>query len=348
MSFLMFPSSSLQKKQPNIAIIIPVYNIATYLHECLDSILNQSYTKFTVFAINDGSTDESGAILNSYAAIDKRIIVLNQKNSGQGVARNLALDLIDKDGTFDYVSFIDGDDKVAPNFLSLLIQVATQNQSDITVCGFFIFDDMGTTTIEGKPNPKGYLNKEEFVKLIFAQCRWKHAYGAGGMVWKKLFSASTVKGVRFPTDRDMVEDELFCLCTALLANNISYVPEVLYGYRKRANSSVRNERFMLQLCKGRYQCIDVARKISNYSELVAVSSFAQSAVRLLKSTNSIPELNLKEFKTLLKKALKEDLIDKKTLRHFILFCDYPRMARIYFAQKKLLNSIKFWKHPQQN
>ena len=93
--------------QPKVAIIVPVYNVALYLRECLDSILTQTYTNFTVFAVDDGSTDESGAILDEYAVKDPRFIVIRQKNGGLSAARNAALDRIERDGTFEYVAFVD-------------------------------------------------------------------------------------------------------------------------------------------------------------------------------------------------------------------------------------------------
>ena len=104
--------------QPKVAVIVPVYNVASYLRECLDSILTQTYTSFTVFAVDDGSTDESGAILDEYAVKDLRLIVIHQKNGGISAARNAALDRIERDGTFQYVAFVDSDDKVLPDFLA--------------------------------------------------------------------------------------------------------------------------------------------------------------------------------------------------------------------------------------
>ena len=95
-------------KWPGVAIIIPVYNVAEYLRECLDSMLAQTYENFTVFAVDDGSTDDSGSILDEYAKKDKRIVAIHQKNAGQGAARNNALDRIEALGTFDYVTFADG------------------------------------------------------------------------------------------------------------------------------------------------------------------------------------------------------------------------------------------------
>ena len=76
------PQQTNTNTQPKVAVIVPVYNVASYLRECLDSILTQTYTSFTVFAVDDGSTDESGAILDEYAVKDLRLIVIHQKNGG--------------------------------------------------------------------------------------------------------------------------------------------------------------------------------------------------------------------------------------------------------------------------
>lgn len=73
------PQQTNTNTQPKVAVIVPVYNVASYLRECLDSILTQTYTSFTVFAVDDGSTDESGAILDEYAVKDLRLIVIHQK-----------------------------------------------------------------------------------------------------------------------------------------------------------------------------------------------------------------------------------------------------------------------------
>ena len=103
---------SANQKNPKIAIITPVYNTARYLRECLDSILSQTYKNFAVFTIDDGSTDDSGQILDEYAAKDCRIITIHKKNGGVSSARNTALDAIENDGSFDYITFVDSDDVV--------------------------------------------------------------------------------------------------------------------------------------------------------------------------------------------------------------------------------------------
>lgn len=250
---------------PKVAVVVPVYNVAPYLRECLDSLLAQTYTNFTIVVVDDGSTDESGEILDEYVEKIPYFDVIRQKNGGISSARNSALAYIENDGTFEYVAFVDSDDKVLPDFLAHLVRHAVQTQADITVCRLFTFNDNGQMKIEGHIQDTRIIDRDEFVELIFSTLRWDHACGAGGMVWKKLFKASVIKGIRFPCDRDIVEDELFCLLASRDAKIISFLSEALYGYRQRSNSAIRNERFNMQLFRGRALCIEVAKQLSDHS-----------------------------------------------------------------------------------
>ena len=76
-----------------ISIILPVYNVAKYLSECMDSVLKQTYSDLEVICINDGSTDDSLEILEEYASLDNRVVIINQENKGQGAARNKGIKL---------------------------------------------------------------------------------------------------------------------------------------------------------------------------------------------------------------------------------------------------------------
>ena len=99
--------------KPFFSIIIPVYNVAPYLHECLDSVLAQTFTDWEAICVDDGSTDGSGAILDEYAAKDRRFKIIHQENAGVSAARNVALALAHG----EYVAFVDADDAVAPYWL---------------------------------------------------------------------------------------------------------------------------------------------------------------------------------------------------------------------------------------
>lgn len=102
---------------PKFSIIIPVFNVEVYLNQCLDSIVNQSFSDFEVICINDGSTDNSLDILNNYAKKDNRFKVFTQENQGQGTARNKALDLAQG----QYVLFIDPDDWIESDMFKNLL-----------------------------------------------------------------------------------------------------------------------------------------------------------------------------------------------------------------------------------
>ncbi len=98
---------------PYISVIIPVYNAAAYLRECIDSLLSQTFTDWEALCVDDGSTDESGIILDEYAAKDRRIKVFHQSNKGVSAARNFALE----SAKGEYVCFLDGDDIFDRDFL---------------------------------------------------------------------------------------------------------------------------------------------------------------------------------------------------------------------------------------
>ena len=103
---------------PLVSVIVPVYNVAPYLEQCLDSIVNQSYRNLEIILVDDGSTDKSGAICDRYAEQDSRIQVVHKENGGQSSARNVALDMM----TGEWVLFVDSDDWIELNTLELLLE----------------------------------------------------------------------------------------------------------------------------------------------------------------------------------------------------------------------------------
>ena len=331
-----------EQKQPSVAIVVPVYNVFPYLRDCLDSILSQTYGNFTIFGVDDGSTDGSGDILDEYALKSSRVIVIRQKNNGISAARNAALDRIEKEGSFDYIAFIDSDDKVLPDFLTSLVQYAMQYEADITVCGYVKFDDEGIAKEEGGTCSGGIIDSDEFVELVFSKLRWRNVCGAGGMVWKNLFLASSIKGVRFSLDRDIIEDELFCLDAALGAKRFLFLPEKLYRYRQWSNSFVKREAVCWKMFNGRLLCIDSARKISERAAMIAVSAFADSVVDLFKRAKHFPVVNLEPYKYLVLRAAKKGVLHPRVLKRYLVFCDHPLRARFFWLMRKCLNVMRCW------
>lgn len=124
-------------KEPNISVIIPVYNEEKYIHECMDSLLNQTYSDFEIICVDDGSTDESLQILQEYAKLDSRVKILTQQNQYAGVARNNGL----KMARGKYVIFLDSDDYFQVNMLEKLFIKAEENMAEIVVFDGVFFDN---------------------------------------------------------------------------------------------------------------------------------------------------------------------------------------------------------------
>ena len=112
-----------------ISVIIPVYNVAGYLEECLNHIINQTFSDIEIICINDGSTDESPDILREFAKRDNRIQIINQKNRGLGATRNRGLEL----SKGDYVYFMDGDDYLELTALEELYELSEKYGLDFAM-----------------------------------------------------------------------------------------------------------------------------------------------------------------------------------------------------------------------
>src|SRR5690625_7031624 len=118
------------KERPAISIIVPVYNVNTYLEKCLKSILNQTFTDVEVIVVNDGSTDQSGLICDEYAEKDKRIKVIHQAKKGVSAARNTGINR----ATGDFIGFVDGDDYIDKSMYENLYQACMETGSSISIC----------------------------------------------------------------------------------------------------------------------------------------------------------------------------------------------------------------------
>jgi len=121
---------------PVVSVIIPVYNVASYLRECLDSLVNQTLAELEFIYINDGSTDDSLRILNEYAAKDNRFVIISQENQGQGAARNRGIEI----ARGEYIAFVDPDDWVDLNTFEVSYNEAKKTGVDIVHFDYYKFD----------------------------------------------------------------------------------------------------------------------------------------------------------------------------------------------------------------
>ncbi len=215
-----------------VSIIIPVYDVEKYLRECLDSIINQTYTDFEAICVNDGSPDNSLEILKEYAQKDSRIKIINKENGGVSAARNDALKIT----TGEYIMFVDSDDFIALNTLEEVVKAAEENPEANMVCfGIKAIDERNSTVDEYNWLKKWYhcpYNK------VFALAQWNFAKMPGVSVGK-LFKSSIIqqKNIQFYPFK---YNEDFVFSTEYLSHveKIRYIDKDLYNYRFRPNSAI--------------------------------------------------------------------------------------------------------------
>ena len=322
-----------------VAIVLPIFNTEQYLSDCLDSIINQTHKNFIIFAIDDESTDGSPNILKSYSIKDCRIHPIRIKNSGVSSARNVALESIEKNGDFDYISFIDSDDKLHPDFLESHLTSLVENNADISICGYAkLYGD--NITKHRRFLSLSCLAQKQFVLLIFSLKGFDKTSSSGGMIWKQIYKANILKDVRFSTEHNICEDELFNLKAATKAKKFIYIPKILYSYRQRENGTAltKNKEFSLQILRGRILCVQFAKSISTTLEAICLSAYIQSFVSIVKKKDILVDICTLNPATLA--AYRQGYLSRKNFYLFILFCQHPTLAQIYRHFRSLFYNCK--------
>ncbi len=207
----------MNKNNISVSVIVPVYNVALFLADCLDSIVNQTLQNIEIIAINDGSTDKSAEILEQYAQKDKRIKVITQENKGLSAARNVGIN----EAQGEFISFVDSDDWIDPAFLEKLYQAATAQKADIACCGIYWYGPEGKVTwIYEYPETSIALTlKEKLDKFRIPV--WNKIYNREKLIKNNLFFR---EGVRF-------EDTYFTMKTMESLGKGVWVTGVYYHYR---------------------------------------------------------------------------------------------------------------------
>lgn len=211
---------------PQISIIVPIYNVENYLHRCIDSILIQSYTNFELLLINDGSTDKSGQICDEYAKQDERIQVFHKENRGVSSARQLGIDK----ATGEYSIHIDSDDWVDPTMLMLMYQRIILNGTDILITDLFV--ETQRKTIYKKQRPTKLQSRCVLKEILIGSL-------FGGLQ-NKLLKHNLLKkyNIQFIPNINYCEDVLFW-CQLLQHNiTISYLDKSFYHYNQTNLNSI--------------------------------------------------------------------------------------------------------------
>ena len=201
-----------------ISVIVPVYNVESYLGQCLDSILAQTYRDIEIILVDDGSTDGCPQICDAYREKDSRVVVFHTENQGLSTARNLGLD----HAHGEWIMFVDSDDWVEPDFCRLPYEAAVEHRADLVIFEMAIIDLHGHT-ISRDYQKSGIISAENAV-----ECGHSAA-------WNKLYHRPLFTGIRYPIGQ-VAEDTAITHRLVYKAKTIVYLNDELYDYRKRKGS----------------------------------------------------------------------------------------------------------------
>ncbi len=204
---------------PDISVVVPVYKVESYLHRCVDSILNQSYQDFELILVDDGSPDRSGQICEEYASRDQRVHVIHQKNMGLSGARNTGIDWILANSSSRWITFVDSDDWIHPRMLECLEKAAEQQQTKISICGY--------EETSGK-NPQ--IRQEDLESTAWLPRKFYQEFFVNATIaCAKLYHISCFAECRFPLGMTH-EDEFLTYRLLFSCEKVAVVPAPLYAY----------------------------------------------------------------------------------------------------------------------
>lgn len=259
---------------PRLSIIVPVYKVEKYIHKCVDSILNQTFTDFELILVDDGSPDNCGKVCDDYAKQDSRVMVIHKENGGQSSARNRGLDV----AKGDLIGFVDSDDTIDNDMYEQMICFLDNNELDIVCCDTYL--------VRG--------NREK-IRLLFEEN--KLFCGNEGVeanlngqidnaVWNKVYKRHLFNDIRF-VEGIVYEDVRIMHVLFSKANRIGYISKAFYHYYKRKNSTIANsfnsksryncfvgykERLFFAVDKG-LDCVEVCRAQALSTALSTLTAF---------------------------------------------------------------------------
>ena len=218
-----------------LSFVIPVYNVEAYLPQCLDSILSQSGAECELVVVDDGSTDGSGRICDSYRERYPEIKVVHKPNGGLASARNAGMEVAEG----KYLAFVDSDDYIEVGSVSQLLHWIDTEQADVCFLELTKVYPDGTSESMGEELTRSRIHGQKTSDVLaFLAERPKFPGSACGKLFRRVFLEEN--GFRFPDDRRLSEDLIFCLNVYFGAASFDYLAFPYYCYRQARAGSITN------------------------------------------------------------------------------------------------------------
>ena len=328
-----------------ITVIVPVYNVENYLNKCLDSLINQTYKNLEIIVIDDGSTDNSGEICQEYAQKDNRITYVEQENGGLSDARNAGLERM----TGSYVTFVDSDDWVEPNYVEVLHNKLIGYQADIAIGNYYSYN-------EDEAMYYFHINGESYYEKLYDNISiFENLYDAKQMksfslisAWGKLYKAELFDYIRFDKGK-LGEDGYINQKLYLLVQKVIYINQGLYAYRQRSGSITKTwtEKWMHALVDAMSERITLLANmgypleehLAVYRQMLEVS-LANGQASGLSDTVTYKEFEMK--RTLLNQLSIQEQKEKKAI---VLAANYAYVEQVMTTIKSICyhnRSIRFY------
>lgn len=206
-----------------VSVIVPIYNVEEYINKCVDSILNQTFKEFELILVDDGSTDNSGNICDTYKSIDDRVHVIHKNNGGLSDARNFGIEA----ATGEFLYFIDGDDFIHEDTLESMYNSIMKTNSDIAICNMVRY--------YGETDTEKFYNPVEKMKVLDDNYRFETLKQPS--VCNKMFKAILFKNIKFPLKK-YYEDTFIYHELLFNARRVVLTGKDSYYYRSRRGSII--------------------------------------------------------------------------------------------------------------
>ncbi len=205
---------------PKISVIVPVYKVEAYLDRCVESILAQTFSDFELILVDDGSPDNCPVLCDQWAQKDDRITVIHQENRGLSAARNAGIDWAFANSDSQWLSFVDSDDWIHPQFLEILDQAVEQTNTLIAVCSFQQTEKETVSHASVQPDRFSVEDAMDF---------YLREPVVGVVAWNKLYNKRLFSTIRYPVGH-IHEDEFVTYRLLYLAKSAAICDTRLYYY----------------------------------------------------------------------------------------------------------------------
>ena len=311
------------EKTPELSIIVPIYKVEKYLKECIQSILQQTFTDFELILVDDGSPDACPQMCDAIAEQDSRVRVIHQKNGGLSAARNTGIEA----ARGNWLGFVDSDDFVAPDFYEELYHAAVSAGADCSICSVQLTHEDGSR-MDTPPQWKVYggYTGEDVLKTITWQDNVPYL-----VAWNKLYRREVFRTLRYPVGR--INEDVFVFAELFdTIKMVACVEQPLYFYRQRTGSIMQSKCTLRSLDEfwGMVECFDYFMA-HGYKELLSAAEkriFAKlTGVYYRLSAQERHSDAMRQAMAAQKKAAKllrqQGMLTKKAALRTMLFQNFP-------------------------